>query len=196
MVGRPGPESLEMHTDHRTYHENFVQGRDYEQIGNHRQYSDSRRSERRNRLILGAILALTLIGIAIDYFTQRKVENACFAFIHWVEANPLLGVVAVIGVYTLATILFIPGAILTIGSGFAFRSAFDSTYKGVAFASFSVFLGASLGSICSFLLGRYLFRNWVVRMASNYPILRAIDRGKNGFVAYLPIYSECYWILF
>ena len=129
------------------------------------------------RAFLGIFLALALSFIAIDYFTERRIEHACLAFISWVELHPFLGVLAVICVYTVATILFIPGAILTIGCGFAFRSAFDSTFKGVLFASTAVFIGAFIGSLCSFLLGRYLFRDFVLELASGYPILQAIDRG-------------------
>jgi uncharacterized membrane protein YdjX (TVP38/TMEM64 family) len=40
----------------------------------------------------------------------------------------------------------------------------------------AVFLGATLGSICSFLLGRYLFRDWVFHLAARYPLLQAMDR--------------------
>lgn len=39
----------------------------------------------------------------------------------------------------------------------------------------SVFIGASFGSIISFLLGRYLFRNCVLQLASTYPLFQAID---------------------
>lgn len=42
----------------------------------------------------------------------------------------------------------------------------------------AVFFGASIGSTCSFLLGRYLFRDCVVGLASRYPIFRAVDRGE------------------
>jgi uncharacterized membrane protein YdjX (TVP38/TMEM64 family) len=37
-------------------------------------------------------------------------------------------------------------------------------------------MGATLGSICAFLLGRYLLRGWVAGLASQYPIIRAVDR--------------------
>lgn len=41
-------------------------------------------------------------------------------------------------------------------------------------------MGATLGSICSFLLGRYLFRDAVLRLASHYPVFRAVDRALEG----------------
>jgi len=133
--------------------------------------------DRRRRGFLVFFFAMAFMAIAVDYMTERRIEHACTNFIHWVEVHPLWGVLAVICVYIVATILFIPGAILTIGCGFAFRSAFDSTTKGVIFATVAVFFGAFLGSLCSFLLGRYLFRDWVLSLAAHYPVLRAIDRG-------------------
>lgn len=75
--------------------------------------------------------------------------------------------------------MFVPGSVLTIGTGFAFGSAFG-TFKGVIFASTAVFFGAFLGSVASFLLGRYLFRDCVVRMASSYPTFQAVDRALQG----------------
>lgn len=135
-------------------------------------------NDRRNRIIVSFLLLIALLLIAIDYFTNRRIEHACLSFIAWIEGHPIQGILAVIVVYTIATILFVPGAILTVGCGFAFRSAFDSTAKGVAFASVAVFIGAFIGSLASFLLGRYLFRDCVLRLASQYPILRAIDRGE------------------
>lgn len=78
-----------------------------------------------------------------------------------------------------ATVLFVPGSILTVGTGFAFGSAFG-TFKGVVLASTAVFFGAFLGSIAAFLLGRYLFRDCVVRLAASYPIFQAVDRALQG----------------
>ena len=65
---------------------------------------------------------------------------------------------AFIGVYFIATVCFVPGALLTLGSGFVFGSAVGVGF-GVVLASLSVFVGAALGSISAFLLGRYLMRD-------------------------------------
>ena len=81
-------------------------------------------------------------------------------------------------VYIVATISFVPGSILTFGAGYACGSAYDSKVEGVAVASTVVFIGASLGSISTFLLGRYLFRSCVVQLASSYPVFQAIDQGE------------------
>jgi uncharacterized membrane protein YdjX (TVP38/TMEM64 family) len=94
----------------------------------------------------------------------------------WLEHYPGWGVLAVIGLYIVATICFVPGSLLTIGTSFAFGKAFPSTWQATLLASSAVFVGASLGSISCFLLGRYLFRDSVERLAQNYPIILAFDR--------------------
>ena len=62
-------------------------------------------------------------------------------------------------------------------------------WKGVALASIAVWIGASMGSIGSFLLGRYLFRDFVVAMARSYPLFQAIDRGEKMGTGRMPSVS-------
>lgn len=76
--------------------------------------------------------------------------------------------------YFVATILFIPGAILTLGAGFIFASAF-SLGAGVVLGTIAVFIGASLGAIVSFLLGRYLLREQAIKLTKKYALFEAID---------------------
>jgi len=133
----------------------------------------------RSRLIRIAVvilLVLSLIFVIIDSFGEKRVESTILSFLQWVEIHPHKGMLAVICVYILATILFVPGSILTFGTGYAFGRAYQNKVEGIAVASTAVFIGASLGSICTFLLGRYLFRSCVVRLASSYPLFQAIDR--------------------
>jgi uncharacterized membrane protein YdjX (TVP38/TMEM64 family) len=101
-------------------------------------------------------------------------------FFRWVQSHPFRGALAVTLSYIVATVLFIPGSILTLGAGFAIGSAFDNPVIGVLIATAAVFVGASLGSICSFLLGRYLFHDCVYRLTESYPLFQAIDRALVG----------------
>lgn len=84
------------------------------------------------------------------------------------------GVIAFILCYAVATVTFFPGAILTLGAGALF---------GLVWGSLSVFVGATLGAIAAFLIGRYLARDWVARQLTSYPRFQAIDYavGKTGF---------------
>jgi membrane protein DedA with SNARE-associated domain len=129
------------------------------------------------RRVMVIAMAACVLWVIIDAFTGRRLEKASSSFVEWVEAHPVAGILAVIWVYIVATICFVPGSVLTIGIGYAFGKAFSSTLTGVLLASIAVFFGASLGSICCLLLGRYLFREPVLRLAARYPVFQAVDRG-------------------
>lgn len=60
--------------------------------------------------------------------------------------------------YVLATVLFFPGSILTLGAGFVFAKALDNVALAVLLGSIAVWCGAMVGSIIAMILGRYVFR--------------------------------------
>jgi uncharacterized membrane protein YdjX (TVP38/TMEM64 family) len=63
--------------------------------------------------------------------------------------------------YFVATVLFVPGSLLTPGAGFVFANVFGLG-TGVLLIAMSVFFGASSGANAAFLLGQFLLRDWVV----------------------------------
>jgi hypothetical protein len=87
------------------------------------------------RISVAVILVSSVIFVIVDSFGDRNVEAAIMRFLEWVSGNPYEGVLAVICVYIVATVLFVPGSVLTLGTGYAFGSACDSTAYGVFLAS-------------------------------------------------------------
>lgn len=85
-----------------------------------------------------------------------------------------LGAIAFILIYMIATIAFIPGSILTLGAGVIF---------GVIWGSLYVFIGATLGAIGAFLIGRYIARGWITQKILGKSNFQSIDRavGQEGF---------------
>ncbi|MBI2114719.1 MAG: TVP38/TMEM64 family protein [candidate division NC10 bacterium] len=69
-------------------------------------------------------------------------------------------------VYILATVLFLPGSVLTLGAGFVF---------GVILGSVLVSVASTLGATAAFLVGRHLVRGWVSRQIEGNAKFRAID---------------------
>jgi hypothetical protein len=135
-------------------------------------------TQSRLRTAILALLVALVITCVIDARTSKHIETFYTLFTEWLSTHPVSGILVVIIVYIVATILFIPGSVLTIGVGYAFQGAFrQSTALAVLFSSTAVFIGASLGSIACLLLGRYLFRDYVLQLANHYPIFRAVDRG-------------------
>jgi membrane protein DedA with SNARE-associated domain len=72
------------------------------------------------------------------------------------------------------------------GRRFVFASAFGLG-GGIILGTLSVFIGASLGAIASFLLGRYLLRDFVHRLTKKYTIFEALDVSlqQNGLKIFL-----------
>lgn len=149
----------------------------------HQQQSDPLTEEeeqllkRRNcfKKIAIAIILLTFIGFVIgDSLTNKYVRDGIQSFLEWIEENPVPGIFAFMGVYFLATVLFVPGSILTLGAGFVFAKAFGLGV-GLLLGTISVFVGASAGAIVAFLVGRFLLRDWVENLTKKYAIMEALD---------------------
>lgn len=94
---------------------------------------------------------------------------------HQVARAGPIGPVVFVLVYFVGTVLFVPGSVLTIGSGFAFAQACGQS-AGVVLGSAVVLLGAVAGDTAAFLLGRYALRPLVAEKAAQYRILAAVDR--------------------
>jgi uncharacterized membrane protein YdjX (TVP38/TMEM64 family) len=79
-----------------------------------------------------------------------------------------------IGTYVAATVLFVPGSILTLGAGFVF---------GVVGGTLSVSVASTLGALAAFLVGRYVARGWVAAKTADNPRFAAIDEavGREGW---------------
>jgi len=122
-----------------------------------------------------AVILLSFIGFVIgDSLTNKYIRDGIQSFLEWIEENPVTGIFAFMGVYFLATVLFVPGSILTLGAGFVFANAFGLGV-GLLLGTVSVFIGASFGAIAAFLVGRFLLRDWVKDLAKRYAIMEALD---------------------
>jgi uncharacterized membrane protein YdjX (TVP38/TMEM64 family) len=77
------------------------------------------------------------------------------------------------GGYVLAVIAFVPGLLLTLGGGLLF---------GVAAGTLYVFVAATLGACCAFLIARYVARGPVERRLEGNERFAAIDHaiGREG----------------
>lgn len=85
----------------------------------------------------------------------------------WTESLGYLSGFAFIALYIISTIAFVPATILTLGAGLVF---------GVSLGSLYVFVGATLGAIASFLIGRYLVRDWIGKKIAGNEKFVAIDQ--------------------
>ena len=132
------------------------------------------------RLVKPSILLMFLIGIfiflrytnVVEYLTKDNIE----AFIS--SMGPLGGVVFM-GLYFLATLLFLPGTPLSVAGGFLFGPVLGTVY---------IVLGATLGASGAFFVSRFLGKDFVDRILKNkFEKLNAFDHklSENGFLTVL-----------
>ncbi len=111
-------------------------------------------------------LGVLIIGLIV---TSRllPVTDWLKSFNQWVAGMGPIGVVIFILVYVLATVLFVPGSVLTIGAGFIF---------GLGLGVLAVSVGSTIGAALAFLIARYIARKPVEAKVSANKKMKAIDR--------------------
>jgi uncharacterized membrane protein YdjX (TVP38/TMEM64 family) len=114
--------------------------------------------------LLVAVAATVAVAVAVKHFGSEEIVKQTLA---WIADLGPLGPVAFVGLYIVAAVLFIPGAILTMSAGFLFGLVYGTIYVSV---------GATLGATCAFLVGRYLARDWVARKLTGNSNFKAIDQ--------------------
>ena len=119
------------------------------------------------RWVLYATAAVAVV-LAAKYF---HVQDGLKAALDWIGNLGPLGPVIFVGLYVVATVLFIPGSVLTLGAGAAF---------GVVLGSVCVSISATLGATAAFLVGRYLARDAVARKIESNEKFATIDRAVAG----------------
>lgn len=119
-------------------------------------------------------LGIGLLVILIFGLTHFNFQGVLHSLLIWVKNLGVLGPVVFIALYILATLLFVPGSILTIGGGVLF---------GVVWGSIYVVISATLGASLAFLIGRYLLRAWVAQQIQRNAKFKAVDQavGKQGW---------------
>lgn len=127
------------------------------------------------KFYVGLLLLGFVIYVIIDSVTNKYVRDGLESFLQWIEENPLSGFFLFVIVYIVATLLFIPGSLLTLGAGFVFSMALHGLGVGVVVATLSVVIGASIGAILAFVLGRYLLLEQVRKLSKKYAIFEALN---------------------
>lgn len=123
------------------------------------------------RRVLLATLAATIVAVVV----LAPIGEWLVGLINWIDANRAIAWPVYFASYIVATVLMLPGSILTLAAGFIFGLP-----TGVALVS----LSSVTGAVCAFLVGRYLARDWVRDRITALPRFAALDRaaGEDGLV--------------
>lgn len=130
----------------------------------------------KNRQIRWLLLTLLVTGILLgllyrDQFTAEALEQ-------WVESAGVAGPLLFMLFYTIGTIFFLPGSILTLAGGALFGPILGTLYN---------LTGATIGASLAFLLARYFASDWVERKSGGH--LKQLKEGVESegwrFVAFV-----------
>jgi len=107
------------------------------------------------RTLARATVLLALIaGIALAVAYRDQFDAA--ALEAWVQDSGGAAPVVFMAVYALATVLFLPGSVITLAGGALFGPVLGTVYN---------LTGATIGATLAFLVARYLAGDWVERRA-------------------------------
>lgn len=104
----------------------------------------------RKRSLQAAGLLLLITAVIVAFWQGRSLDIA--AIVQRIGELGPLAWLAFMALYAVATVLFLPGSVLTLAGGSLF---------GPVLGTFVNLTGATLGAVLAFLLSRYLASDWV-----------------------------------
>ncbi len=120
-----------------------------------------------------ASLAAIVVGLFL-VLSVLPMQEAGQRFESWVTSLGIWGPVAFVLVYIAATVLMLPGSVLTLAAGAVF---------GLLGGTVLVSVASTSGAALAFLISRYVARDRVAGMVKGYPKFSAIDKavGQGGW---------------
>ncbi|MEL6180991.1 MAG: TVP38/TMEM64 family protein, partial [Myxococcota bacterium] len=113
-------------------------------------------------LAIALLVAAVLLSVRL-----LPLAETIMAFTTWVEGLGWVGYGVFIGVYAVATVLFVPGSVLTLAAAPLF---------GLVRGLFVVWVGATLGASLAFVIARYVASETMAKLKERYPRFAAIDQ--------------------
>lgn len=108
----------------------------------------------------------TAVMAAADLSLVGSLQQQLVQALAWIDGLGAIAPLAFIAFYIVITVAFVPASVITLGAGVVF---------GVVKGSALVFVGAMLGAMAAFLVGRYGARDWVASKIATSPRFQAID---------------------
>lgn len=122
-------------------------------------------------LFAALVAAVTVAVVYRERFDAAALEN-------WVQGAGVAAPLAFMAVYALATVLFLPGSVMTLAGGALFGPLWGTFYN---------LTGATVGATLAFLVARYLASEWVTKKTGGRlkGLKEGIEREGWQFVAFV-----------
>lgn len=93
----------------------------------------------------------------------------------WMQDNQFLGPFVLSMIFIVATPLMVPGLLMTAGTGYIMQTVYKVKWKAILYGVLTVGSGVWLGSLISFLVGRYILKDFSARLFKKYKVLAAFN---------------------
>ncbi len=124
------------------------------------------------------LVLLLLFGAGIGSATFHRDQINTTSLDTWLGSLGPWAPVGYVALYTLATVAFFPGAVITLAGGVLFGPIWGSIWS---------LAGATLGATLSFLMARFIAGDWVVRSSGGFMrrLIDGVDAEGWRFVAFV-----------
>lgn len=131
-----------------------------------------------NTIFFWKIFAITFIILCglgtITFYNDLK--KVFIEFIDYFKAHILLGSLILIAIKVLGTILYVPGVLLAIGTGYAFKQVYKSYFLCVPCGVITYLIGSVIGCFIVFSISRLLLKGMLFPIFNKLKAFRALDR--------------------
>ncbi len=107
------------------------------------------------KFVIRLVLLALLVGV-VAWALTRRTGFEVVAVETWVRSYGIWAPILFAGIYAVATVLVLPGSVLTIAAGALFGPVWGTLYS---------LTGATVGATIAFLIARYLASDWVASRA-------------------------------
>ena len=118
------------------------------------------------KLAVFALITAAAVFLMIKFEVGTKISDFFKAGLTFIDSIGFWAPFIFIIIYIAATVLFLPGSVLTLGAGFLFGVVRGSIYVSVA---------STVGATLAFIIGRYFLRDWVTRKIESNNSFRAVN---------------------
>ena len=125
------------------------------------------------KAVVVVFIVLCLVISAV-YFDEMK--TLFVSFIEYLKNHIILGSLILIGIKVIGTILYVPGVLLAIGVGFAYKQIFSSYLISIPISVLIYFIGSCIGCTCAFFLGKTILKSCLRPRFIKYRYFRALDK--------------------
>ena len=108
------------------------------------------------RRLVGRIVVAVILVAAVAWALVNRDRIDVAALEGWIQSFGVWGPAFFVGLYALATVLFLPGSIFSMAGGMLFGPVWGTLYN---------LTGATIGATIAFMIARYLASDWVARKA-------------------------------